>query len=55
MAKLGWVEVLALFGKPSSARLFDHLVGAAEQRDWTVSPSALAVIKLMLNSTFLTC
>jgi NAD(P)-dependent dehydrogenase (short-subunit alcohol dehydrogenase family) len=30
----------------------DHLVGAAEQRSGTVMPSALAVLKLMISSTF---
>ena len=30
--------------------LFDHAVGAAEQREGTVSPSALAVSRLMTNT-----
>jgi hypothetical protein len=31
---------------------FDHLIGAARQRNGTVMPSALAVLRLMKNSTF---
>jgi hypothetical protein len=30
--------------------LFDHLVGAVEQRRGTVKPSVLAILRLMINS-----
>jgi hypothetical protein len=31
-------------------QLFDHLVGAGEQREGTVRPSALAILRLMTSS-----
>jgi hypothetical protein len=37
---------------PPSASSFDHLVGAVDKRDGTVGPSAVAVLKLMISSTF---
>ena len=35
--------------------LFDHLVGAADQRQRDSEPSALAVFMLMINSTRVAC
>jgi hypothetical protein len=42
----GWLRRL-VNAKP---RLFDHLVGAAEQASGSVRPSALAVLTLMTNA-----
>ena len=37
------------------ARLFDHLVGAGEQRGGTSRPSALAVLRLITSSNLVGC
>ena len=46
---------IAASQQPNPRRLFDHLVGAAEQRDWEGEAKRLGVLMLMTSSNVVGC